>query len=683
MSITKEELTTEEQYLEQVIQRIHEIITEDGLSIQDEKKVINEFKKFLWDTRTQMTDVEVTYHMNEINQSVSLSNKGIKRVYQLNKALDSPYFARIDFDRKDKVRNVYIGIAGVSKNAKSYVFDWRAPISSLFYNHEVGEASYEAPVGIITGNIILKRQFKIKSGEIIRCFDSDISIDDEVLQEILSSNSSEKMQHIVTTIQKEQNTIIRNIEDRYLIVQGVAGSGKTSVALHRIAYLLYQDKNLTSRDVLILSPNEVFSDYISEVLPDLGEENVSASTFSAFAKEFVKSPKRIESFPKFIERFYQQEDIDESDFEVTKFKLSDVYTNSIDEFLEGFINELSFKTPITIGLEEIDVHKYEDILKNKLRKLPLYDRIENISERICLEYSLPFSKYSTKIRTQLTKALGLDLEVKEIYNAFLDSQEFKRNFNYDIVVNPVEKDLKYEDLIGLLYLTFSLKDYPYISNIKHVVIDEAQDYSLTQLQLLKKMLPKASFTILGDVNQTINPYYKYETLEDMGRIFADSNYLELLKTYRSSEEIISFTNDILDINNVCSVRQDNEIPVTFKEATVDLKQEIITDINEMKSSGLNRIAIITKNYDEACEIFNLLKYDIEGLTIAGNKDIGQQVLIVPSYISKGLEFDGVILYTDPENQYKEHEKNLLYVACTRAQHQLIVYNQRKLVRGRR
>ena len=282
----KEELLKEKDYLEKVKKVLSLLIEESKKSIDYSRDNITEMKKFMWDNLSDFTDEERALAMYEVDKDVNITNKSIDRVSKLEKSVNNPYFGKVTFHNSefDENEQVYIGMSSVQDDLDFYVFDWRAPISSLFYNFELGKAFYEAPIGKIDGEIISKLQFKIENGKMIRCFNSDINIDDDYLQEILANSSTDRMKNIVSTIQREQNEIIRNDNDKYLIVQGVAGSGKTSVALHRIAYLLYKDKNLSSRNVLIFSPTDVFSDYISNVLPELGEDNV-LELFGCYTRE--------------------------------------------------------------------------------------------------------------------------------------------------------------------------------------------------------------------------------------------------------------------------------------------------------------------------------------------------------------------------------------------------------------
>lgn len=680
MAIEKVELEEENNYLKETLVVLKELVNSQSKNINKKIDVVTEMKKYIWENVGTLDDVEVIQEMTNIDSEVQNTNSNIKSLEKLKRSLSSPYFGRVDFIEDGILEKVYIGINGVSKDFNFYVYDWRTPIASLFYNYGVGDANYEAPVGTINGEVALKRQYKIKDGKLERCFNSDINIDDEYLQEILSNSASDKMTNIVNTIQKEQNEIIRNIIDKYLIVQGIAGSGKTSVALHRIAYLLYKEKNLTSNNVLIFSPNDVFTNYISDVLPELGEENVLQSTFSDFASSYIKNFKSIESFTEFVERYYKDNKQIEKNEE--KYKQSDDFKKIIDEYLKNMIKNAHFSGGVNINNREISAEQLTNLFVDKYEKLPIINRLENIAEYICDYCNISVKAHHKSITDILNKSINIKLSAEDIYIDILNSNNFKNAIDKnDYSASLHNKKLNYEDLIPLMYINFEINGYPNGNNIKHVIIDEAQDYSILQFELLKKIFDKASFTILGDVNQTINPYYKYDTLERINDIFDNKGkYIELNKTYRSSEEIIEYTNKILNLNNTCSVRRSNHLPIVYRDVEKnDMINQLISDISLMRENGMKKISIITKNNFEALSLYKKLKLIMDDISIindslTNNLDF---VMVLPSYISKGLEFDSVIACIDKDNLYSENERNLFYVVCTRAQHSLTVYNQKK------
>lgn len=656
MNISEKELQKEKKYLEKVKNITSKNIDEIETKLKKEKKKIYETKKYIWEECNALSELEIGGIFRDANAQVTRANEQAMKAFRYKKMLENPYFGRIDFKSDDELINVYIGLNGLSNTQINYIFDWRAPISSLFYDYTIGKAKYEAPMGKIEGDITLRRQYKIENGQLKRVIESDINIDDDILQEVLSSNSSEKMKNIVTTIQKEQNQVIRNTTDRYLIVQGVAGSGKTSAALHRIAYLLYKEENLKYNNILIFSPNDVFSEYISDVLPELGEENVLNTTFNDIVKTYLKKQKNIENFSSFLERTYENIEYINTSFYEKK---------DLDLFIKSFLNNCIFKKGTTINGIYFNQFELNELLTSKYKKFPFLERINQIAEYICNNARLSVKKSKNRIVNWALKETNIELDPITIYSHFLETKGIKRDLN---------KKVYYEDLVGIIYIYFEINSYPYNTNVKHVVVDEGQDYSKLQYYILKKIFPYAYFTILGDINQSINPYCKYKSLEELKEIFSEkSKYIELNKTYRSSSEIINFANKILNIKNIDSARGNIGLDVLIRNNEKYL-ENIINDIRLMKKNNLKTIAIIAKNRKEVRKLYSELTKENTNISFVKDNISLNSVSILPSYIAKGLEFDGVIVYNDNNNSYSNDEKNLYYVVCTRAQHQLIIYN---------
>lgn len=432
---------------------------------------------------------------------------------------------------------------------------------------------------------------------------------------------------------------------------------------------------------MIFSPNEVFSDYISNVLPELGEQNVLQTTFSDFVSSYIDGD--IESFTNFLERYYNNENICLENQKYNKVKLSNEFKKEIDIFLKDYISTARFVKGLSINGKKITREELNKIFLERFDNREVSRRLEDMSEYLG-GYKKEFKR---KIFQKLKELLTIDTNPIEVYNKILsknnlsiDKEKTKFNSNGKI------KKLSYSDLLPLMYINFELNGYPNARTIKHVIIDEAQDYTLLQFDILKKIFNSASFTILGDVNQTINPFYKYNNLNDINSIFNNKGkYIELTKTYRSSQEIIEFSNKILGIDNACSVRHSNSIPVEFREVDKnEIRKNLVENVHKMEEQNMKRIASITKSNEEVINLYNELKKDLTKLKMINNsKDfkIGNLV-ILPSYISKGLEFDGVIIYTDKENEYQEKDKYLFYVVCTRAQHALSIYNQKNIIKNK-
>ena len=669
MELPKEEVRLEEKRLDDTIKLIRGKISVLGQELYDRDDKVLEFKKFMWDNRADMDPSELKTMMSDNDLEISMMMKKGEYLQKLYKIQNNPYFGRIVFSDGINKDNVYIGITHVTDdNNNYYVHDWRSPICNLFYDYEVGKASYMAPMGKIEGEITLKRQYTIKDGKLLHIFDNNTNIDDELLQEVLASADNDKMKNIVNTIQAEQNTVIRNTDDKNLIVQGIAGSGKTSVALHRIAFLLYKMENLNSNNVLIFSPNKIFSEYISNVLPELGESNTMQTTINDFLDMEIKEFRHVETFTAFIERSYQ----DREDYEFIKYKQSDRVYDDIDEYINSMCEKARFLDDLFMRDYSYTKSELDYMLNVRYEKFPLGERIKFMAEKISENNFNGSISRSKKIMRELYDRINIERDLVKIYIDFFNSRYSKIKKDISYIKN--DKDmLHYDDACLYVYMKCKLYGYNYNTYIKEIVIDEAQDYSLGQLKLISKIFRNASYTILGDINQTINPYYRYESLEDIKKILPDSKYIELTKTYRSSEEIVEYSNRVLGLNHVTAIRRNKPVPVD-EVVEGELNSQLRHNIEECKLHGKS-IAIITKNQDECDKIYKMLSDTGISKIDNSSKKFNRKFIVVPVYMAKGLEFDSVIIYTDKNNKYTKDEKYLYYVAITRAQHKLIVYNQ--------
>lgn len=668
MKIEREEFERERNYLNKTVSLIRKKISKLGQELFDDDSKVLEFKKLIWDTHTEMDPNEMRSMMAESDLQVSIMQSKGNYLQRLFRIQNKPYFGSIRFkeDGSEEDDNIYIGITHVEDKLDYYVHDWRSPICSMFYDYETGPASYKAPSGIIKGNITKKRQYIIEDAELKHIFDNDLNISDSLLQEVLAEESSDKMKNIVNTIQEEQNKVIRNTEDKNLIVEGIAGSGKTSVALHRIAFLLYRIPNLTSSNVVVFTPNKVFSEYISNVLPELGEDNTYDMTFYDLLCQNINEYKDIENFTDFISRYYKG-NVD--NYDMVKYKQSDEVIKDIDNYINNLLSTIKFNDKLEYDdFIEIDTEELNNMLNYKYNRFPLFERIKEMSKRIASNNYEGSTKNASSIEKKLKELLNIKLDLKTIFNNFYQSEYSK----YKDKVN--DKYLYYEDACIFLYIKSLLVGFNTNHVIKEIVIDEAQDYNKLQYLIIKKTFKTSNYTILGDTNQTINPYYKYDSLEELTSIFESSKYITLTKTYRSTGKIIDYTNKILGLNHVTAIRNDKASDIIFRNNIT--KNDFLTDINNLKNTSKS-IAIITKNDSEAEEVYNMLKDDLDIMLIDGFGHIKRDLVVVPSYVAKGLEFDSVIIYTDEDNKYQEKDKYLFYVACTRAQHNLIIYNNSK------
>ena len=467
------------------------------------------------------------------------------------------------------------------------------------------------------------------------------------------------MKNIVNTIQEEQNKVIRNTEDKNLIVEGIAGSGKTSVALHRIAFLLYRIPNLTSSNVVVFTPNKVFSEYISNVLPELGEDNTYDMTFYDLLCQNINEYKDIENFTDFISRYYKKE---VTNYDLVKYKQSDEIIKDLDDYVKDILNNISFTKNLEFdGFIDISTEELNKMLTYKYSNFPLFERIKEMSEKIAYNNYAGNTKYARSIEKILKENLNIKLDLKVIFNNFFTSKYAKYKDKID------GNYLYYEDACIFLYLKSLLVGFNTNHVIKQVVIDEAQDYNKLQYLIIKKTFKTANYTILGDSNQTINPYYKYESLKELTNMFEGSKYITLTKTYRSTDKIIDYTNKILGLTLSVAIRNQKSNDIIFRNNVK--KEDFIKDINYLKEMSKS-IAIITKDDKEAEEVYNMLKDDFDIMLLGGYGHIKRDLVVVPSYTAKGLEFDGVIIV----NFDDKTDDLVKYIMTTRALHRLKVIN---------
>jgi len=420
MKITNEEWTTEKNYLDKTVNLVRKKISALGQELYDDDSKLLEFKKFIWDSHAELDPAEMRSMMAESDLQVTImQNKGsyLERLFRIQ---NKPYFGSIVFKDEEEENNIYIGITHVEDKLDYYVHDWRSPICSMFYDFETGPAHYKSPSGIISGEVLRKRQYIIENAELKNIFDNDLNISDSLLQEVLAEESSDKMKNIVNTIQEEQNKVIRNTEDKNLIVEGIAGSGKTSVALHRIAFLLYRIPNLKSNNVVVFTPNKVFTEYISNVLPELGEDNTYSMTFYDLLCQNINEYKNIENFTDFISRYYKKE---VEDINLVKYKQSDEIIKDIDNYLEDIISNISFKEKLTYdNFIEVEPEDLNHMLTYKYKNFPLFERIKEISKKIASNNYEGSTKEAPSIEKKLKEILNINLDIKEIFTNFFTSK---------------------------------------------------------------------------------------------------------------------------------------------------------------------------------------------------------------------------------------------------------------------
>ncbi len=644
--------------------------------------------------------VELSQYINPVTDKIIDYEEEEHKILLLEKMIKSPYFARIDFkfDDEDEFEKIYIGRSSLRKNSyqEMYVYDWRSPIASVFYRFMTGEAFYDAPCGRVTGELNLKRQYEIKNGKLEYFFDSDVQIVDEFLRQLLSQNTTAKMKAIVETIQHEQDVVIRDMENDLLMVQGVAGSGKTSIALHRAAYLMYQglQTKLSANNIMIISPNSIFEQYISNVLPELGEDNVISSVFEDILSALLIG-RKIQSRNDFLENLIVNSKYKEISRNSIEFKTSSFFREILDQFLIDIPRQwIEFEDVYYEGKCVVS----RQILKDKIlgrTETPLGIKLEQLEDYI-LEQIFGTGKgrghkeEKNLIKQEIQKFIKID--IVELYKILFSNEAYfyslLQNSNlsqgiksiWEYTRENLEADrLYYDDAIAIAYLYLKIYGTNKYKNIKQVVIDEAQDYYPLQYEIFNLLFSNAKFTILGDMKQTLAKKEDISFYEQIQKILnkKKSSLIMLDKSFRCTNEILNFSLKFIEKSSqIKSFNRNGDSPKVYiadnSEIFID---EIVKEINLCQEKGFQSICLICKTEKNSIYLFNKIKHklDIQLIKNGSVSDL-QGVFILPVYMSKGLEFDAVLICdADSQNYHDEDDKNLLYVACTRALHKLSLF----------
>lgn len=709
--IGAKDLKQEKDYLRNVLYILNKEVSKNKNKVSNMTEDLQEEMKYTWDATNRLSDVEFSYAIADIHRQSLSKNILEDKIKSYTQMIKSAYFARFDFETEDDTLPVYLGIATLEDGNFFYIYDWRAPICSMFYDYELGEASYVAPSGEkISGRISLKRQYKIEGDEIKEVFDTNMQIIDDILKQMLQDNTSQKMKNIVATIQKEQNKIIRKNDVDVLVVSGPAGSGKTSVAMHKIAYLLYAYKDkISNSNVLILSPNDIFSNYISNVLPQIGEKNVYETTYSDYIKAYLTEYKVAGSMADVYETIYSGAK-NSVQYSSIKFKFGAPYIHVIEKYLEDLRAEV-------LGIRDIVVDGEVVISKDYLTKLASefdYDGMSyaeqktRLAERILLHLSIK-TQNNKQILSKMKKSLQFGkINPKELYNRLFSSRDYfvglvekvyaaqatvKTNrlpinvltkiFNYTSA-SLARSIIPYEDVDAYLYFKERLLGSISQSQIKYMIIDEAQDYSMMQYKIFAGLFKNANITILGDLNQCIMPFSSYNSFDTVLNILSDgrekvrSESMYLAKTYRSTVEINKFAKGIIADSPLYNQieRHGDEVGIIKLDNNKKISTLLANAIKLKKQ--YNSVAIITKSQKEANEFKTYISSNKKTsyAKVVSQKDKvfdSSRVMIVPAYLSKGLEFDAVLISDASAEYYDQSETKLLYVAVTRALHKLDVY----------
>ncbi|WP_283679304.1 RNA polymerase recycling motor HelD [Lentilactobacillus sp. Marseille-Q4993] len=644
----------------------------------------------------------------------------------------SPYFGRIDIqDDGDDDEKLYIGIASFQDlDGEFLIYDWRAPISSIYYNGTLGKVEYDTPMGPQTTNLKKKRQFQIVDGEIKNMFDTNETVGDEMLQDALGQQNDEYMQNIVSTIQHEQNDIIRDTRSDLMVVQGVAGSGKTSAILQRIAFLLYHSRNdLEADEIILFSPNKLFSHYISEVLPSLGERNMRQVTFDEFAAnrfegmhvqslferyedESTATPenetiKNIKSTAKFMDEIKQYcEQLTPSElkfaditfnqevfFSKTEIKnifasfpramaTADKFKKTKNELIKQLKARIADETKQDWVNEEIDQlsdERYHDLLEGK----KLGDFQDEEAERFYIAKVI-VTKRLTKVYDAIFNNLFLDpyLQYKDFLSQYEVETENQQAWNdslHSFMLSIEYHTIPFEDIAPLLYLRDTICGGGQNLAMKHLFVDEMQDYSIAQMKYLRYAFPNTKWTLLGDSEQALfdkvqSPATLLGKLNDAFHT-RHSRLISLLRSYRSTYQITSLAKSILpNGSEIEAFKRDGEKPELL---VCNSQSDAINQLAHKASNLENQfgtIAILTKNQAEADLLGEKLHSKLQ-ITQLKNADrtLPKGIILMPIYLAKGLEFDAVIGWNISANNYPNEETvGTLYTMFTRAMHQLVL-----------
>lgn len=726
MSNDDEQFQAESTYLEKVQDFLKEELLKSEDHIENQKKALVAIRKEMWQEGSRNSDD--LERAAELNQYVTLEAIETSKYHQKKKQLlnyekmqKKPYFGRFDFrEGGAEEESIYVGYHTVM-NDDTYevlVYDWRAPIASIFYGCEIGPARYKAPSGLIGGEVTLKRQYEVTNGKLQYFFDCSTTITDEILHQALGKNASSHMKNIVESIQKEQDQIIRDRENDLLIVQGVAGSGKTSIAMHRVAFLLYDrlEEGLSHNNIVILSPNPLFAQYISHVLPELGEKNVSHLTLEEIFKLHFGNQADLYSRNSQLEYLITSKNRDKVR-QTISFKGSDDFRLLLDRLIDYF--EKHFIPFKDMFYDDTLLETKEALKKGFLHNtigMPMGKRLKRIEKRLLTQVAyLEREKYNEVyklIQEQGGHAFEEEREVARIlrdykHNVIANMKAFtqidvlklyRRLFSDPKLLHQLAKDLQlptdmkniasytlkalngqripYEDAMALLYLKLKIEGTTHYTQVKQVVVDEAQDYYPMQYHILGLLFKGAQFTLLGDIGQTIEKQEKMHLYEHIIRILKPKNALtlSLAKSYRSSYEINHFSKQLrgVDDGGESFERHDEAPTISCYETKDAMYSHMIQRIKHYEKEGYESIAILTKTAQETNRCYEAIKNAVEIRKITEqDTQLEKGIVMMPIYMAKGLEFDSVLVSDVNSNHfYNAFDQQLLYIASTRALHRL-------------
>ncbi|GGG72496.1 RNA polymerase recycling motor HelD [Paenibacillus radicis (ex Gao et al. 2016)] len=786
--IHAEDWRKEQERLDRVTEGLQLKIAELDPEVTGLRDQVVDIRKRFWEEVTVNTstdeDFEETFYSIK-QQEALLSERErshqqrLQRWKSMKRLLPAPYFGRIDFQENglSLSEQIYIGVSSfVDADGLNFlVYDWRTPIASMYYDYSPGAADYDTPGGLVTGEMTLKRQYQIRNGQLQNVFDTSLTIGDELLQQVLGKGADNQMRSIVATIQREQNAIIRNDKSRMLIVQGAAGSGKTSAALQRVAYLLYKHRDRLKADQIVLfSPNPMFNSYVSTVLPELGEENMQQTTFQEYLAYWLGNSMRLEDPFEQIEYVLTSEWSPQYEVRLKgmQYKASEDFLHALTNYAQWLGTEgmlfhgISFRDRELITAEQMKKQFYsydpairlanrivllQDWLLQELTSLErqeqeahwVQDELDYLdNDQYAEAYSEVRKKYQREdvvfdFTQQYVEQYGdfrnPDVGEENVFDFAMQEEDLLRRMIVKTHFKPLRRDVKrfmfidvpglygqlfsdeaayrsmtkesevphdwleicrqtreklsrnelfYEDATPFLYLKELVEGTRTNTVVRHLFIDEGQDYSPFQFMFLKRLFPRARMTVLGDFGQAIFPQATqlHEADSPLIRLYGEeeTSLIRLVRSYRSTREIVEFTKSVLPGEEIVPFDRRGKKPsFSITENSVKRNAQMLKDLAELRSEGFDSIAIITKTAAQSREAYEaLMEQGAESLRLITKETLTFEkgTLVLPAYLAKGVEFDAVLIYDASSRTYqRESERKLFYTACTRAMHRLLLY----------
>lgn len=660
----------EREYLEDIKEKITLAIRRIDDAVRQFSDELRQKKQYIHEHQSGMDDADMVAAGQSINRMAFTGEAAVSRKRKLIKLSQSPYFGRIDFTPAGgSPTPVYIGVHSFldERQRQNLIYDWRAPISSLFYDFELGEATYHTPSGPVHGTIGLKRQYRIRDGRLEFVLDSDVNIHDDVLQQELAKSSDDKMKNIVATIQRDQNAVIRNEEASVMVIQGVAGSGKTSIALHRIAFLLYRFRDtIAAKDILIISPNKVFADYISNVLPELGEEHIPEMGMDELAADLLENRYPFQTFFEQVSALLEAHDA--AFIERIRFKSSFEFLTQLNQYLLHIENNYFAVSDLRVGRTVVPGAFIQQKFK-AYHRVPLLRRFGQVANDV---RAYVRDRADRKLTGGEKATIGEAIPRMFRYATVL---EFYRDF-FRWIGRPElfrfdgSRPLEYADVFALIYLRIRLEGLSAYDHVKHLLVDEMQDYTPVQYAVLSRLF-HCRKTILGDVSQTVNPY-SASSAETIERVFPQTDVVRLLRSYRSTLEITAFAQRITPNPNILPLERHGPEPTVQRYASAAEELAAVARLlTEFRSSGRHSLGVICKTQRQAHTAYEALQAAGVHLLTDDSTAFKEGVIVTTAHLAKGLEFDEVIVpFASARNYRTDVDRSMLYVACTRAMHQL-------------